>query len=175
MLIVPVLLMFVLGAFEVGTLVRNQQMVVGATRAGARSASSAGDTRLADYDAVTTLQAALEHLEAAVVNKVIIYKANPDGSMPVACDSGSVDGVCNYYEGATFMSLDLADFGGTSSCDLGAADRAWCPLSRNNDLTNDPDWIGIRVEVHHFSFAPFLGDRNLVDHVVMQLEPRFEQ
>lgn len=171
LIVAPLLLMLVLGGIEVGMIVKDLQTTVGAARSAARVVSSASDTRLADFDAIASLQASLHEIDPADIVSITIFKARPDGSMLPACAAGSINNNCNVYDGATFLALTTADFPG-SSCAPGDPDDAWCPTDRESDLADDPDWIGVRVVIHHDSVAPFLGDRTVSDVAVMRLEPR---
>lgn len=91
LIVMPLLLLLVLGGVEVGMIVRDLQTAVGATRSAARVTSSAGDSRLADYDAIASLQASLSELDPVDVVKVTIFRAEGDGAMPAACEGGSID------------------------------------------------------------------------------------
>ncbi len=173
LIVMPLLLLLVLGGVEVGMIVRDLQTAVAATRSAARVTSSAGDSRLADYDAIASLQASLSELDPADVVKVTIFRAEGDGAMPAACEGGSIDNYCNVYTGAEVFGMTAADFPG-ASCAIGSPDHAWCPTSRETDLNDLPDWVGIRVVIRHRSIAPFLGDRTLTETAVMRLEPRLD-
>lgn len=174
-IVVPFLLVLALGLIEIGLRAEKSQTIVAATRAGARVVSSAGDTRLADFDALQSISGALADVDAADVQRIIIYRAdNTDGTMPTGCDASPQAGVCNHYSPADF-ALTPGDFttSGTS-CGGSAPDFLWCPLGRETDPSSDPDWIGVEIWVNHQSIAPlFVGDTVIRDRTIMRLEPRF--
>ncbi|MFT7600413.1 MAG: hypothetical protein ACI8TP_003355 [Acidimicrobiales bacterium] len=172
-LITPLLLLLSLGGAEVGFRIRDHQTVTNASRAAARVISSSGDSRLADYDALSTLQAALGSFDTADVVRIIVFKPEPDGSLPVLCEASAVADLCTQYDGSD-LSVLPGTFVGTTSCTAGSPDENWCPLDRERSAAIGPDWIGVRVEVQHESFAPYLADRLVVAQTVMRLEPRFQ-
>ncbi len=172
-LVIPLLIMLTMGMAEVGFIVRDTQTVVAASQAGTRSVATAGDTRLADSSALSSMAAALNDFDPNDVERIIIFKPEADGSMPILCQTAAVNGLCNYYDGSD-LSLTAADFTGSSNCNPTAPDAPWCPIDRETSQGVGPDWIGIRVEVKHESFAPFMGDRTISDTTIMRLEPRFE-
>ncbi len=170
--VVPLLLMLVLGLAELGFVIRDTQTVVGASQAAARVVSSAGDSRLADQGALSTLAAALDDVDVADIERIIIFRAKSDGSMTANCELAAFPGQCNHYD-ASDLTLPASAFAGTTSCAVGSPDISWCPLGRETRQSVGPDWIGVRVEVRHHSTAPFLPDRTISDTTVMRLEPRF--
>lgn len=171
-IVTPLLMLLVLGAAELGLRVETSQTVVNATRSAARVASSAGDDRLADYDVLATLDAALASVDDADVERIIVFKPQADGSLSLLCRLGSVPGECNHYSGSDLNTPPSA-FAGVNSCLLGSPDIDWCPIDRETEQAVGTDWIGIRIEVRHTSLAPFLADRTVADTTVMRLEPRF--
>ncbi len=172
-LVVPLLATLVLGVAELGFHVRGTQSVTAASQAGARVASSSGNSRLADYDALMAMAGPLAKFEVADIERIIIFAPLADGSLPTDCETHTVAGECNHYDGSS-LSLSASAFTGTSTCGVFEPDRFWCPLDRDNDQAGGTDWIGVRIEVRHDSVAPFIPDRTIVDTTVMRLEPRFE-
>ncbi len=172
-LVVPILILLAIGIAELGLIVRDRQTAVSATRSAARVVSSAGNTRLADFDAIASLAASLADVDPADIEWIVIFAPEADGSMPVGCERGDVTGTCNHYQGGD-LSLLATDFTGTTSCRFGAPDTSWCPTSRETRQSVGPDWIGVSVQLSHRSIAPFLGDRSISDTTIMRLEPRFD-
>ena len=172
-IIVPLLATLFLGVAELGFHVRDTQRVTAASQSGARVLSSAGDNRLADYDALMTMAAPLAVFEDGEIERIIVFVPEADGSLPSGCEYGPLPGLCNHYDEAS-LALTPSDFTGTTSCGAFDLDRFWCPLDRETDQGSDIDWVGVRVEVRHTSIAPFIGDSTVGDTTVMRLEPRFE-
>lgn len=178
-LVVPLLLALVLGIAELGFRTTNTQHVVNATRSGTRVVSSIGNDRSADHDALLALSGALDKFEPGDVTKIIIFKPELDGSMPLGCRTAPQSGDCNHYDG-TDLTAPASSFSGTTfvggveTCSPAAIDEMWCPLSRNADQYPSADWIGVYVEVRHESVAPFLPDTTISDATVMRIEPRFD-
>lgn len=173
-LVVPLLLALVLGIIELGFVSQRQQQVVAATRSATRVASSAGDDRLADYEVLLAVEAALDDVDAADVERIIVFKALAGGALPPGCETGPVNGWCNHYDGSAF-AYDPISFSTTSgTCSTSAPDHYWCPLDRSRDLFAGTDWLGVRVEVRHHENTTFLGERLLTDTSVMRVEPRFD-
>ncbi len=170
--VVPLLVFLFLGIAELGLTVSDSQSVVGATQAGVRVASSAGNDRMADYDALMSVGASLGDLDPGRVLAVVVFKPEADGSMPAGCETASQTDLCNRYPASALASTP-ADFVDATSCGLTAPDRFWCPLDREMDQAAGTDWIGVRVEVSRTSLAPFIPDRVLDDATVMRIEPRF--
>lgn len=173
-IVVPLLLLLVLGVVEIGFRSNKVQTAVTASRAGARVGSSVGDSRLADYNILQALSGALSDIDAADVERIIVYRASaPNGDLPGGCSSGPVEGECNHYTAADFTHVP-ADFTTDGpDCEDDAPDWKWCPLDRVTDQSAGADWLGVEVRINHTSVAPFLGDTMLTDRTVMRLEPRF--
>lgn len=172
-IIVPLLATLFLGVAELGFYVRDSQRVTAASQSGARVLSSAGDHRLADFDALMTMSAPLSVFDNGELERIIVFLPENDGSLPAGCEVGPVKDKCNHYDEASF-ALVPADFTGTDKCGKHEADTSWCPLDRETDQGAGTDWIGVRVEVRHTSMAPFLSDSIVGDTTVMRIEPRFE-
>lgn len=172
--VTPFLLLLVLGVVELGLRTHSAQTIVGATRAAARVASSAGDDRLADYTALQALAGGLDSYDPADIERIIIFNASSlSGSLPTGCETGPVDDQCNHYTAADFAAVvtDFAEAGGT--CTTASPDEEWCPLDRHAEQAPGADWLGVEVWVSHQSFAPFLSDTTLRETTIMRLEPRF--
>ncbi len=171
-MVAPLLVALAAGIAELGFIVHDAQTAVATSRAAARVASSAGATRLADYDALATAAGSLRDIPAADIEFIVIFEPQSDGTMPVACLTSSVAGECNRYE-AGDLTLTAADFVNATSCDPGSPDAAWCPTTRQPDVSGDPGWLGVHVQLTHRAYAPFMNDRSISDVTIMQIEPRF--
>ncbi len=171
-MVAPLLVALAAGIAELGFVVHDAQTAVATSQAAARVASSAGTSRLADYDALATAAGALRDISPADIEFVVIFEPQTDGSIPSACLSSSVTGTCNRYEAAD-LTLSAGAFTSSTSCDPGSPDAAWCPVGRQPALNGDPGWLGVHVQVTHRSFAPFMSDRSIGDTTIMQIEPRY--
>lgn len=167
-IVMPLLLMLVLGIAEFGMGWRDRITIQSAVRSAARTASALGTEPTADYQALQNLRAGLDAGTLANVKVVVIYNAKfKDGRFPPACQHSSQTALCNRYTAAD-LAAPIASFG----CDVGDLDFGWCPTSR--DVTGDPDYLGIYIEVEHdYMTALFDGSGlTIVDKAVTRLEVR---
>lgn len=178
--VAPLLALLVAGILEFGTAWRDNLTVTNATRSAARVASNLGDARLADYEALVTLDAAIAQMEGVTLDGVLIFDASAaDGRPAAACfDAGgnprdSSTGNCNYYSAAEIASLSTADFPGTTSC-AGALDVHWCPVTERQttqSLGLDDVGVWMRIERDWYT-GVFPGTGfTITDTTVMRLEP----
>ena len=173
-IVTPVLLLFVFGIFEFGFAFRDYLAVANTTRDGVREASVAGNVADADYRTLRSVRRASAALPDGAIDRIIIFKASgPEGTVPSACLSGPVTGVCNVYVPAD-LSLDVTEFG----CNPAAnprpdPDRFWCPTDREVSVQAGLDFIGIHVEVEHSYLTGLFGDDiTFKDTTVLQVEPQ---
>jgi hypothetical protein len=181
-LAVPVLVWLVLGVLEFGLAWRDSSSVANAVRAGARVGSAEGRARLADYDALQSVRAALAEIRGLELERVVVYRSETsDGAVPAACRTialsptgTGVAGVCNVY-GPADLGRPATDFSGISGSDCSptAVDRFWCPLGRRtSERTGGPDFLGVWASVRHHAVTSVLpGGLTLTDATVMRLEP----
>lgn len=177
-LFTPLLVMIAIGILEYGLAWRDSITVAGASRAGARVGSNAGNDRLADYNTLLAVQAAIASIPDARINRVVIYRANAaDGDMtnPQCRTGASVANTCNVYTGAQLASMTSANFSGTSgsTCSSSSWDAAWCPLGRQSQQSIGADYLGIWVSISHpYVTRIFPGNGlTITDKAVMRLEP----
>lgn len=182
-LFTPILVMLAIGIFEYGLAWRDSITVAGATRAGARVGSNAGNDRLADYNTLLAVQSAIASVPSSRINRVVIYKSTTaDGAVPTTCTTTTAQGVanpstntyCNVYTGAQLASLSTTNFGTTgSSCASGAWDAAWCPLGRQSVQAAGADYLGVWVSISHPYVTKIFPGSGLTikDKAVMRLEP----
>ena len=148
-LIVLPLVTLLFAIIEGGYLLRTHLSFGAAVEDSVRRASVVGDDPKADY---YILQALGEDLELAPedVRRIVIFKpSNPRQGPPSSCVAGTPSAVCNVYSGAD-LERDAGTFG------IGGIDSHWDPTSRSIDLDN-PDLIGIYVEVRHNMLTHFFG------------------
>ena len=171
-MVVPLLVFLVLGMMEMGGAWRDKQTVTQASRQGARVASHFGDDDDADRQGLIAALSVLTPDQRAELNFVVIYKANPDGSMPAGCMTASVNGSCNRYTAAQLTDAKLA----TTATWIAnpKLDNPYRPNTRNVSLTGaGPDHLGVYLSVNRdwvTGFFPGNGT-TLTARTVMQLEP----
>ncbi|MBL8778553.1 MAG: pilus assembly protein [Acidimicrobiales bacterium] len=179
-LFTPLLVMIAIGILEFGLAWRDSITIASTTRAGARVGSNAGNDRMADYNTLLAVQAAVASIPNAQINKVVIYRSTTtDGAVPPNCttsatgiNSGSVR--CNVYTGAQLATLSTSNFATTgTSCSAAAWDRFWCPLDRQSQQSAGADYLGVWISVSHpWVTRMFPGSGlTITDHAVMRLEP----
>ncbi len=174
----PLLVLIVFAMVEMGFGWRDSRTISNATRAGARVASNLGPERLADYEALSTLKAAVSRIDDGDIQMIIVYRAySVDGEVPASCTAGGgtdVSGLCNAYTASDLASLAVSDFPGTTSCSAGALDEAWCPTVREADQIAGPDYVGVYIELRHPPVTGIFpgGDITISDWTVMRIEPR---
>ena len=179
-IMIPVLALLAVGVFEFGMGWRDNLSVANTARAGARIASSSADHRMADYDALQAIKAAIADIDSTKIDYVVIYEASTsDGAPSAACAAGTSSSTpgsrCNAYTAAQIDSLVPADFTGTTACDPGSPDVTYCPVTdRETNFEIGPDYLGVYLKVRHdFVTGVFPGSITITDNAVMRLEPEF--
>lgn len=179
----PVLVLLALGIFEYGLVLRNSNVFANGLRSSARVASQSQNASNADLLTLQTLIANTSKMKSSVINKVVIYKSTAaDGSVPAACLTasaaasrgiGGTSGVyCNVYQTADLTAANLvnANFNCTSSSSW---DYDWCPTSREADLTDSPDYIGVWAQITYSGITGLLPGKTMTikDKAVSRIEP----
>ncbi|MGI9602798.1 MAG: TadE/TadG family type IV pilus assembly protein [Acidimicrobiales bacterium] len=179
-IVVPLMALFVFGLIELGMAWRDTLTVNTAARSGARIASNLGNERLADWETISAVKAALGDIDNADIEAVIIYDAQAaNGEIPSSCLSGggtSVIGFCNHYTPAQLQTLAETDFGTTgSACSVSSPDRFWCPIGRSTQQ-GGLDHVGIYIRIEYDAQTDILPFDTLTieDSAVMRVEPRLE-
>jgi hypothetical protein len=171
-LVFPLLLTMIFGIIETGLLLKNQNTVVTASAAGARTAVA--QPRQGDYEvnATAAAQAVLRGATGTPV-RVIVYRAHGATGRP--CTS-SYGGACTADIGPT-AAMDtctqcwIFDWAGTgwskrSLPTWPAASQAACGSVA---LT---DYLGVYVEFRHDDLTGFFGSaRSIKESTMMRLEP----
>jgi hypothetical protein len=184
-LVLPLLVALVLGIFEFGMAWRESLNLASAVRSGARQVTNAGDVRPADYLALQGFQSTMERARNVEVGRVSIYRTtSADGAptnatclttVPPVGGTG-VNGACNIYSRPQLESLGasyLTNFGPANACGGSAWDRYWCPLNRNADQGDPPDYVGFFARVTYTSYTGLLPTTiTLSDRAVMRIEPK---
>lgn len=173
-LIGTLLVSLAFGLVEFGMAWQDKMTVETAARAGARTGSSVGKDRLADYAIIEGVRTALSDIGMDNVEYVVVYKSTTaDGKVPTSCKTGvSQTGLCNVYTGSQLSTLTQADFGGTSGCGGSSPDRFWCPTSRRTVQATGTDFLGVWVKAQHPTITKLFGSSMTVTSAaVMRLEP----
>lgn len=165
-MVLTLLLMIALGAFEYGMAFRNWLTVTTAGREGARVAASAATFTDADCIILEATAGAFQSFDASHVHQIHIYKSVPVGEYP---SDGSL---INMYR-PVILGEDTS--GLTLVCGnwvlLNGA--PWSPAER--DATEgSADWIGVRVIFNHVWNTGFLwwsGQAQWTDDTIFRLEP----
>lgn len=171
----PILVLLVLGIFEFGNAWRQVGSIERAAQAGGRTVSSQANGRYADYEALRSIDAAGAGLSGMEITRVVIYRAQGDGTVPATCLSSSQAGLCNRYTGSVLRSASLAPFPGGStaspSC-AGGVDASWCPVSRTR-TGNNPVRIGVHVTAEYTPVTGLLPGPTVevTRYTVYQIEP----
>ena len=165
-ILLPLLLLLAIGLSEVGFLVIDYITVTNAARSGARTGSAAADTAGADDIILDVVEEAACNLRFGNLETVTIYKAEPDGSIPVPPGSS-----VNVYDNPGPLSGLSCDISGTHGlvCSNG------CPWIETTRVRIPPnfDTIGVEVTFSHNSVTglfPFLAI-DWTETAVMQVEP----
>ncbi len=176
----PLLVMLVFGIIEFGSAWRDSLVVSTSSRAGARTVSNLGDDELSDYSAIASAVAGLDSIDPANVQSIVVFRsASPSGALPNAlCATQSVPGQCNYYDYGTALAAVPADFQtatAATTCN-GQPDQAWCPAGREKRLSVGPDYVGVRIEVHHDWVTGIFphGGITITETTIMRIEPRID-
>ena len=186
-IVAPFLALLVAGIFEFGTMWRDDLTLSSGTRAAARVVSNLGDDRLADYEALLTLDAALSTVDGFTVEAVLIFDAAASDGQPdpscfdAAGDPQASTGYCNIYTGAQIASMPslnclatCSEFPNNTNC-AGGLTVYFCPqddreTSQAAGTTNVGVWI--RGDRAYYT-GMFPGDGvTMTDRTVMKVEPR---
>lgn len=176
-LFTPILTMIAIGILEFGLAWRDSITVASTLRAGARVGSNAGNDRLADYNTLLAMQAAITSIPNAQIIKVVIFRSTTtDGAVPANCTTSTtgISGVCNVYTAAQLASISSTSFGTSgSTCSGSSPDAMWCPLGRNVAQASGADYFGVWIRVSHpYVTRMFPGSGITIDDsAVMRLEP----
>jgi hypothetical protein len=171
-LVMPLLLLLAFGTAEMGLAWVSNNRVEGSVSTAARIAASSGSVVEADRSVLQSLRASLPQEQLNTLDRVIIFKpTNVDGGVPSGCikpiGSGSqagVTGSCNTYAGATVRAPIPAD--------LGTLDNAWAPSTRNDNLSDPPDYIGVWVRtIHGSKTGTFFDDMTITKISIYRIQP----
>lgn len=176
-LVLPLVSLLAFGAIEFGLAWRDSMTVANSLRSGVRVGSNAGDDRLADYNILKQVEAAIAGIDNTRIERVVIYRSTTHGGeAPQACIDGTPQsGICNVYTPTQMAALSESDFD-SPTC-AGDADAHWCPVMREDRQVVGADYLGVWIQVHREwvtgLFPPSAG-LTMTDNAVMRLEPRVD-
>ena len=173
--VATVLVTLALGVFEVGMMWSDHQALTQAARSGARVSSQLGVAGEADVETLRSIQAGVSGIDADVT-RVVVFEADVNGDMPVACETAAAgytgSANCNVYDSLSMANLNSAGWWGTGpSC--GTADNNWCSATDRNDTQASATYVGVMVEITRPYLTPFFGGgtHTMSETAVMRVEP----
>ena len=161
-LVLAILLVLAVGAFEFGMAFRDWLSVSSATREGARVAASAGPVDAADCAILEATAGSLLSIDGGRIRLVDIFQANSAGD-PI--------GSFQTYRPFDSSTDDSANLRCTSW--FAVNETGYPPAGRDN-LGADRDWIGVRLEFEHSWKTGFLwwsGSVDWSDRTIVLMEP----
>jgi hypothetical protein len=176
-LLMPFLLILAMGTADMGLGWIATDRVESASAQAARTAAVKGTRVEADRDVLVTLATALPAPELANLDRVVIFKPGAAGAVPSGCikiagDSSETGATgCNTYSGATVRAVtatSMTGFGGTAL----AKDHYWAPASRNDALSDPPDYIGVWLRTTHNSqVGGWFGSITITKVTILRIQP----
>jgi hypothetical protein len=166
-LLLPLLLLLSLGAFEYGMVFRDSLTVSTASREAGRVGASTANYGQADCVILEAAAGALQSLESGAIDEVHIFKSSATGAIP-SDNSPDMRRYSPFIAGDP--SLVACTGGDWNAEHLGSN---WDPPDRLNDPTN-PDWIGVEIQYKHgwlTNFLWFTGTMDLAEISVFRIEP----
>ena len=163
------------GVYEFGFAWRSSASATSSVRSAARTVSSLGVSREADFQALSSLRADLEANDLlGTVELVVVYRSSTatNGAVPATCTTNSPTGsLCNIYTEADLLGLDLDDFD-ADGCLIGATVANYCPADRN-PIMSTADYVGVWVKLRHEYQTKLFGSGiDIKRSAVMRIEPR---
>jgi Flp pilus assembly protein TadG len=173
-IVLPVIVYILVGIADFGVGWQDRLTAETAARGGARTAANLTDARLADYNVLQSVKAALADIPSGNIDRIVVFNANSSAAPAGACQAGTSQSggstPCNVYTSAS-LNLDQSAFTGTTSCTGSSPDRFWCPTSRVNDQAT-ADYLGVWVQLHRAHITPLIPGQTIIHSTaVMRLEP----
>lgn len=161
-LVLGMIMMLALGAFEYGMAFQSWFGVSAASREGARVGASVGPTVNADCRILESVGAALQSTSGDEVRRVTIFDHDP---------ATGTDGAFNAYRPFDPATDDPMNLRCTAWFIMPGS--SWTETGRDNTGA-DRDWLGVEVEFRHNWITGFLWWNGVVDwdnRSIMRLEP----
>jgi Flp pilus assembly protein TadG len=163
------------GVYEFGFAWRSSASATSAVRSAARTVSSLGVNREADFHALSSLRADLEANDIlSTVQLVVVYRSSTatNGAVPAACTTNvATSAICNVYTSADLLALDVDNFD-ADGCLIGATVANYCPADRNPIMAS-ADYVGVWVKTRHEYHTKLFGSGiDIKRSAVMRIEPR---
>jgi hypothetical protein len=181
-LVLPILVVFLVGAFDFGMGWRQSGYHGSAVGGGLRQLATNGSNRQADLFALQSYMATMSGTKNTTPVKVVVFRSNSTGQPTSAtcltnatsATGAGIIGACNIYQLSQLQNLTTANFGtALDTVCTGKWDQYWCPVGRNDLQGDPPDFIGIYSQVTYTSFTRMWGSSfTLTDRAVMQIEPK---
>jgi Flp pilus assembly protein TadG len=173
-IVLPVVIYLLVGIADFGIGWQDRLTTETAVRGGARTAANLTDARLADYNVLQTVKAALADIPSGNIDWIVVFKANSAATPSAPCQTGTSQSggttPCNVYTSAS-LNLDQSAFTGTTSCTGSSPDRFWCPTGRVNEQAT-ADYLGVWVQLHRARITPLIPGQTIIHATaVMRLEP----
>lgn len=166
-ILLPLLLLLSLGAFEYGMLFRDSLTVSTASREAGRVGASSANYGQADCVILEAAAGALQSLESGTIDEVHIFKSSASGAVP-----GDNSPDMRRYSPFSVGDPSLVACTG-SDWNAEHLGSNWDPADRVNDPSN-ADWIGVEVQYQHgwlTDFLWFTGTTDLAEDSVFRIEP----
>ena len=166
-MLLPLLLLTAIGAFEYGMLVRDSLTVSTAAREAGRVGASSANYGDADCVILEAAAGAIQSLESGTIDEIHIYKSDVNGSKP--SDNSSL---MRRYSPFQVGDPSLVACTG-SDWNAEHLGTNWDPADRVN-TSGSADWIGVQVKYEHGWFTNFMwfsGTVDLSDESVFRIEP----
>ncbi len=166
-LVLPFLVLLAFGLVETGMGWRNAITVTSAARQGARVSSHLGVNPQSDREGLLAVQAVMG-ADMDQVDFVVFYNANGSGDLPAGCESGSVGGLCNWYDKDMVAATD-------AEWAAGGWDAPWAPASREDNVRT-ADHLGVYIAFQHEYFTGvFPGTAPVIKRqTIMRIEPKVD-
>ncbi len=142
-IVATVFLTLIISVFDAATIARSHLAARYGSSAGARAAAIASNDTLADFDMLRAIDRAAKTTSNDAIETIVVFRASgPGDTVPSACLTHPVAGLCNTYTGFD-LSRPASDFapGGW------AADDYWAPSTRRTSRIAGADYLGVYVKV----------------------------
>jgi Flp pilus assembly protein TadG len=173
-LVVPFLLLMAFGTAEMGMAWVANNRVEGSVATAARIGASSGSLAEADWSILQSLQSSLPEDQLDNLDRVVVFRSTTaNGQVPAGCvkavgstNQVGVNASCNTYTGATVRSAT-----GTMP-NPWAPDDFWAPATRNDQLADPPDYIGVWVRTRNDAITgTFFDDLTITKVSVYRIQP----